>query len=238
VKQTVVIGERVPSENELRGAHRFALSSHSKKARDGVAAALTRAGVSSPTWPVAVTFTRISPGYLDDDNLRGAFKAYRDGVADWLGVDDRDARVSWDYLQAGCPLRESGYAVELADQRDGADRRVVLSGVPARIGASVGATEKRVAGDVPRGPVTQLPLPSLPTFVRLPWEQMEGSPARIKKIAIGGDPPATVSLVVPVEALRSRWGAGKKAGTVVTLHRRIRRRRGSGDVYCYEERPR
>lgn len=36
---------------------------------------------------------------LDDDNLRGALKAVRDGVADWLGWDDGDPRYEWRYAQ-------------------------------------------------------------------------------------------------------------------------------------------
>lgn len=36
---------------------------------------------------------------LDDDNLRGALKAIRDGVADWLGWDDGDPRYEWRYAQ-------------------------------------------------------------------------------------------------------------------------------------------
>lgn len=37
---------------------------------------------------------------LDDDNLRSALKACRDGVADALGLDDGDPRVTWEYAQA------------------------------------------------------------------------------------------------------------------------------------------
>lgn len=52
-----------------------------------------------PTRPVVVTMTRVSPGQLDSDNLAGACKSVRDGVADWMGVDDgqaeRDGRVTW-----------------------------------------------------------------------------------------------------------------------------------------------
>ncbi len=51
------------------------------------------------TLPAIVTLTRLAPRTLDDDNLRGALKAVRDGVADALGVDDRDPRVSWEYAQ-------------------------------------------------------------------------------------------------------------------------------------------
>lgn len=56
-----------------------------------------------PSLPVVVTLTRVSPRRLDDDNLRGAFKAVRDQVATWLGVDDADPRVRWDYDQRKGP---------------------------------------------------------------------------------------------------------------------------------------
>lgn len=45
--------------------------------------------------PCVVTITRIAPRALDDDNLAGGCKSVRDGVADWLAVDDRDPRVRW-----------------------------------------------------------------------------------------------------------------------------------------------
>lgn len=49
--------------------------------------------------PVIVTLTRIAPRKLDDDNLRGALKAVRDGIADRLGVPDNDPRIEWRYWQ-------------------------------------------------------------------------------------------------------------------------------------------
>ncbi|WP_230682079.1 hypothetical protein, partial [Streptococcus pneumoniae] len=49
---------------------------------------------------VVVRITRVGPRRLDDDNLARAAKALRDGVADWLGCDDGDPRVSWHYAQA------------------------------------------------------------------------------------------------------------------------------------------
>ena len=54
---------------------------------------------SPPTLPVTVTITRIAPRALDDDNLAYSAKALRDGIADALGVNDRDPRVSWAYAQ-------------------------------------------------------------------------------------------------------------------------------------------
>lgn len=50
--------------------------------------------------PVTVTVTRCSAGELDShDNLRTALKHVVDGVADFLGCDDRDSRVTWVYAQ-------------------------------------------------------------------------------------------------------------------------------------------
>lgn len=44
---------------------------------------------------VRVVMTRRGPAELDSDNLAGAFKAVRDGIADAYGVDDRDKRYQW-----------------------------------------------------------------------------------------------------------------------------------------------
>lgn len=60
---------------------------------------MLRAMHSTPAVPCTVLMTRVAPRPLDDDNLRGALKAVRDGIADWLGVDDRDPRVKWEYGQ-------------------------------------------------------------------------------------------------------------------------------------------
>lgn len=57
-----------------------------------------------------VTLVRVAARALDDDNLRGALKAVRDGVADALGIDDRDPRVTWSYRQDRGP---SGAIIEM-----------------------------------------------------------------------------------------------------------------------------
>jgi len=49
--------------------------------------------------PVTVVLTRIAPRRLDGDNLQSGFKAVRDGVADWLGVDDGSSLIDWQYAQ-------------------------------------------------------------------------------------------------------------------------------------------
>lgn len=50
-------------------------------------------------FPVVVTFTRFGPQRLDDDNMQGACKALRDGVADAMGTRDNDDRITWQYRQ-------------------------------------------------------------------------------------------------------------------------------------------
>lgn len=62
--------------------------------------------------PVYVTLVRIAPRQLDDDNLRGALKSIRDGVADAFGLDDRDSSLRWLYDQRPGGVRE--YAVEIS----------------------------------------------------------------------------------------------------------------------------
>lgn len=50
--------------------------------------------------PVVVVMTRLSRGQLQDDNIYSALKHVRDGIADALGVDDADPRVTWRVAQA------------------------------------------------------------------------------------------------------------------------------------------
>lgn len=64
-------------------------------------------GIKAPLPPLMIRMTRIAPRRIKDshDNLRGGFKAAVDGVADWLGIDDGDPRVTWEYAQ-----KSGGYA--------------------------------------------------------------------------------------------------------------------------------
>lgn len=73
----------------------------------------SRAGLASvapipPVLPLTVVLTRLGPRTLDSDNLASALKAVRDGVSDWLGVDDGHPELDWQYRQ-----RKGAYAVEV-----------------------------------------------------------------------------------------------------------------------------
>ena len=70
------------------------------KEQRGLAALLCRAEIGTPpAVPLTITITRLAPGTLDSDNLAGSQKHVRDGIADWLGVDDRSPLIDWRYAQ-------------------------------------------------------------------------------------------------------------------------------------------
>jgi hypothetical protein len=73
------------------------------------------AALAVPTHPLPcrVVLTRVAPRALDDDNCVSGFKALRDGIADRLGVDDKDPRVTWVYRQARGKAKEYAARVEI-----------------------------------------------------------------------------------------------------------------------------
>lgn len=81
--------------------------------RERMCAKLLVKHAERPELPVRVTMTRLSAGTLDDDNLQGACKAIRDGIADAYGVADNDPRIRWEYDQERCKRGEFGVLVEL-----------------------------------------------------------------------------------------------------------------------------
>ncbi len=106
---TVTIPLRTVSESNARD-HWVKRAKRTKQARTTVGlvvGAMVRSGAVAP--PCEVFMTRVAPsGGLDDDNVRGALKATRDGIADALGITDNDVRVAWHYAQ-----RRGPWAVEI-----------------------------------------------------------------------------------------------------------------------------
>lgn len=74
---------------------------------------LVRQEISGSVFPLAVRLVYIGPRQLDDDGVASAVKSLRDGVADALGVDDRDPRVVWVPDQERGGVREYGARVEI-----------------------------------------------------------------------------------------------------------------------------
>ena len=50
--------------------------------------------------PLTITLTRYGPRLFDPGNHEGSFKHVQDGVADFLGRDDGDPALTWQYEQA------------------------------------------------------------------------------------------------------------------------------------------
>ena len=82
---------RAESPNRLHAEHPLTRARRVRRERSAVQEALDR--FEAPPGPWLVTFVRIAPRRLDDDNAVAAMKGVRDEVARWLGVDDGDASV-------------------------------------------------------------------------------------------------------------------------------------------------
>lgn len=81
--------------------------------RSAAALAVKAAIAGARLAQLEVTLTRISPGTLDDDNLRGALKAVRDGVASALRIDDASPLVRWLYEQRHGDAKQYGVEIEI-----------------------------------------------------------------------------------------------------------------------------
>jgi hypothetical protein len=56
-------------------------------------------GLKPPRGPLQILLTRYSAGTLDGDNLQRSLKHVRDGVADFIGIDDGSKLLDWQYAQ-------------------------------------------------------------------------------------------------------------------------------------------
>ena len=90
---------RVSSPNKSLKFGHYRGNSQAKKERQRAAVETANLILHYPVrFPVEVTLIRVGKRLLDDDNLAGAFKHIRDGVAQSLGIDDGDkSKVTWKY---------------------------------------------------------------------------------------------------------------------------------------------
>lgn len=70
-----------------------------KKARRAKRERMAAIVVHRHSLPCTVTIIRHGKRLMDTDNNAIAAKNLRDGIADRLGVDDADPRVTWKYAQ-------------------------------------------------------------------------------------------------------------------------------------------
>lgn len=102
-------------QSEANGRQHWRMKAQRVKAHRRMAAFVLN-GHQKPAGEATITLTRIAPRTLDDDNLASGFKAFRDGVADWLGIDDGDKRLTWKYGQRKGGPRE--YGAEIVIESD------------------------------------------------------------------------------------------------------------------------
>jgi hypothetical protein len=82
-------------------------------------AALRDAGVRPCVAAGAIVVTIRRHGsvpFTDTDNLVGACKAVRDGIADALEMNDGDPRIEWRYAQAACKRKAELVTVRIEAQ--------------------------------------------------------------------------------------------------------------------------
>lgn len=108
----------VAEANQPRGTHWTVLRKRRAIQRSMAYYALASTGRSVPPLPLTVTITRIGPRQMDDDNLAGACKSVRDGIADWLSHapgkgQDRRPGLTWRYAQRRGGVREYGVEIHI-----------------------------------------------------------------------------------------------------------------------------
>jgi hypothetical protein len=117
---TLDIPVRTVSEANRASSEHWRMRHKRAKHQRRTAAWVTRVpahGLLDRGMRLEVRLTRISPRPLDDDNLASSMKHVRDGVADALGINDRDPRVTWTYGQERRGVGE--YAVRITIKENG-----------------------------------------------------------------------------------------------------------------------
>lgn len=113
-----------------------------KRERGLILRALLASGVRVPRGPWSVEITRIAPRRMDSDGATIAAKHLRDGVADWLAVDDGADAVTFAVDQRKGEPREYAVRVVIATRGPAEASVAPAAGVVATSGrpeASTGA---------------------------------------------------------------------------------------------------
>lgn len=91
------------NQREHWSARKRRAEGHRKATYWALMSTLGSGRVGIQAWPrISVSFTRVYRGQgkeMDGDNLQGSIKHVRDGLCDWLGIDDASDRFVWAYHQ-------------------------------------------------------------------------------------------------------------------------------------------
>ena len=125
--QLTIPGVELRSLNrDLRGTSmgaRMAAAATAKGQRTGVTTmcwakfGVPPRGKNNEPVPLVITITRVGPRELDTDNLAASAKHIRDGIADWLGINDRLKLLRWEYAQERGAPKEYGVKVRVQTWR-------------------------------------------------------------------------------------------------------------------------
>jgi hypothetical protein len=114
---TVVVPIRTYSElNE--STHWRTRSKRTKAQREAAYYSMRQqiGGAMNCRTPATITITRVGPyNRMDTDNLHAALKHIRDGVADWLGLDDGSPLLTWKSEQRRNPVWSIEIAIEFGE---------------------------------------------------------------------------------------------------------------------------
>lgn len=97
----------------LNAREHWRVRSRRVKGERDTACLVVRSQLGRDPRPCTVTLTRLSSATMDDDNLPGAAKAIRDGIADAIGVPDNDPAIRWQYAQERCKRGHYGMRVKI-----------------------------------------------------------------------------------------------------------------------------
>jgi hypothetical protein len=114
----LIVGMRIPMRLVSLTNQREHWSKRAKRAKEqrGLVEACLKNWLRGKEPPLEIAILRIAPRRLDSDNLQGACKHVRDGIADAIGIDDGDPRLTWHYGQTS---RGPEYAVYIEVARGG-----------------------------------------------------------------------------------------------------------------------
>ena len=197
--------------------NRFQQSGQAKKARHTAVLALSQIGrpkldLDGVDNRIVVTLVRIASSYGDDDGLSGGdLKHVRDAVADRCGLDDRDRRIEFKYLQQAAPRGTWAVRIEIDDDEPGSSEERILGGVPDRLGAPRSRVCRGDKSDVPKEPKTsrkQAALIFRPAFAALPWDDAD---VWTELDLRANDPPKVIAVPIPAQGTVCGLRPGAKA---------------------------
>lgn len=110
---------RLTASTNAREGHWSARSARAAAQRHG--ARLTMKGLMRKPPEAAgyrIRMTRVAQRKLDDDNLAAALKHIRDGIADWIGINDGSDRLLWQCADVSAGRAVYGVLIEVWERTE------------------------------------------------------------------------------------------------------------------------